>query len=165
MKQLLALVVLSFVLTGCLKTDTCPYWNAPVTSPEVEVNRLRDKIALAGITAEQAPEGYFFSITNAGNSGHNPEICSTVKFRFVGKFFNGAEFERSTSSGISVILGAVVVGLQKAMMRIKTNGVMTVYIPPSLGYGQNEVRDPETGQVIIPPDSDLIYEIDLISVD
>jgi FKBP-type peptidyl-prolyl cis-trans isomerase len=41
---------------------------------------------------------------------------------------------------------------------------MTLYVPPYLGYGSQPLKDP-SGNVIIPGNSILIFDIELVTVE
>lgn len=161
MRVFMSLLLAAFLFVGCNKVDKCPFWDAPATAPEVEVTRLRDKLNTLGVPYTEASEGYFYHIVNPGD-GRNPNICSTVRFNYIGSIVNGPEFERSTGNGISLILGQLIVGMNKGMQRIKPGGSMKLYIPPFLGLGY---EDKTSGTTVIPAESDLVYEVSLISVD
>jgi FKBP-type peptidyl-prolyl cis-trans isomerase FkpA len=54
-------------------------------------------------------------------------------------------------------LGQLIVGWQKGLPLISSGGKITLYIPPSLGYGSAAAGS-------IPANSILIFDIELISV-
>lgn len=158
LKYSLLFVLSAAALSSCLKKSDCNFFDADLTAPEVEVTYLRDWLQTAGIPFTAHPSGAFYVVVNEG-SGPNPQICSNIRFRYTGKLLNGTVFETNTE-GISVILGQLVVGLQKTMPRIKEGGSMVAYIPPFLGYGYT---DHPSGR--IPAESYLIFEIELLNVD
>ena len=47
---------------------------------------------------------------------------------------------------------------------LRAGGKMHLYIPPSLGYGPFDIKD-DQGNVIIPANSILIFEVDLLAVE
>jgi FKBP-type peptidyl-prolyl cis-trans isomerase FkpA len=60
-------------------------------------------------------------------------------------------------------LGQLIIGWQKGLPLIKSGGSITLFIPPSLGYGNQDIRN-SSGAVIIPANSNLKFTIDLVSV-
>jgi FKBP-type peptidyl-prolyl cis-trans isomerase FkpA len=60
-------------------------------------------------------------------------------------------------------LGGLIAGWQQGLPLISKGGVIKLYIPPSLGYG-NTAQDGKNGNVAIPANSILIFNIDLINV-
>lgn len=162
MKIFLLALLATFTITSCNKDSDCNFFDAPATAPEVEITYLRDWLENASIPHTAHPSGAFYTITTEG-VGASPQICSNILFRYTGRFLNGAVFETSASSGISVILGQLIVGLQKTLPRIKEGGSITVYVPPYLGFGYTD-RSGQNG-VVIPAESYLIFQVDLINVD
>lgn len=158
LKITLACVLTAAGFSSCIKKSDCNFFDAPATAPEVEITYLRDWLATAGIPFTAHPAGVFYVIHVEG-SGPNPQICSNIRFRYTGKLLNGTVFE-SNSEGISVILGQLIVGLQKSLPRIKEGGSITVYVPPFLGYGYT---DHPSGR--IPAESYLIFDVELLNVD
>ncbi|HML58933.1 MAG TPA: FKBP-type peptidyl-prolyl cis-trans isomerase [Ferruginibacter sp.] len=158
LKITFACVLTAAGVSSCIKKSDCNFFDAPVTAPDVEITYLRDWLETAGIPFTAHPAGVFYVIHVEG-SGPNPQICSNIRFRYTGKLLNGTVFE-SNSEGISVILGQLIVGLQKSLPRIKEGGSITVYVPPYLGYGYT---DHPSGR--IPAESYLIFEVELLNVD
>jgi FKBP-type peptidyl-prolyl cis-trans isomerase len=39
-----------------------------------------------------------------------------------------------------------------------------LYIPPSLGYGAQDQRDPDTGAVFVPANSLLVFDVFLVDI-
>jgi FKBP-type peptidyl-prolyl cis-trans isomerase FkpA len=60
------------------------------------------------------------------------------------------------------LLGQVIPGWQKGIPLVKGGGSINLYIPPSLGYGANAY--PPTGTVIIPGGSNLVFNVNVISI-
>ena len=81
-----------------------------------------------------------------------------------GSFFNGVTFDSTANNDVaSFQLGQAIVGWQKALPLISKDGVMTLYLPPSLAYGPNPVRD-NFGNIVIPGNSYLVFNISLKDV-
>jgi len=76
--------------------------------------------------------------------------------------FKGTKFDSMTSgTGFSLIVGKtpldVIVGFDAGVTGMKVGGKRTVIIPAAQGYGA-------TGSVTIPPDSGLVFDLELLSV-
>ena len=65
-------------------------------------------------------------------------------------------FDDSGNSSITYALGDLIVGWQKVIPKLKKGGKMKMYIPPTLGYG-NQAAGP------IPANSILIFDIELVN--
>ncbi|HEY8688210.1 MAG TPA: FKBP-type peptidyl-prolyl cis-trans isomerase, partial [Chitinophagaceae bacterium] len=81
---------------------------------------------------------------------------------YAGRSTSGAVFDPTPGSGLNhrtatFTLGQVIVGWQKGLPLIRAGGMITLYIPPSLGYGSSPFGS-------IPANSILIFDIELIDV-
>ncbi|HNB81215.1 MAG TPA: FKBP-type peptidyl-prolyl cis-trans isomerase [Chitinophagaceae bacterium] len=153
---LLWLCTLFFVLpqTSCNK-NKCDLQESTKTADTSEIHVIENYLNSKGITATQAPSGFFYVIGNAG-SGTRPNLCSSVTVKYKGTLLNGSVFDQSTSN-VSFPLQNLIVGWQKGLPLIQKGGQITLYIPPSLGYGSY-------AQSGIPANSTLIFDIDLVGV-
>ena len=61
-----------------------------------------------------------------------------------------------------VKLGELIPGWQKGIPLIKKGGEVKLYIPPSLGYGSQNVTS--GGVVVVPANSILIFDVQLADV-
>lgn len=163
-KIVLPLFVLVTVMFACKKTDKCPYTESTVTAPASEITYLQKIITDSGFVATQHSSGVFYNITTPG-SGSSPNLCSTITVRYTGSLLsNGSIFDSNTSTaGTNFTLGGLVVGWQKVLPLLKGGGRITLYIPPSLGYGAQSIRD-QSNMLIIPAYSYLKFEIELLNV-
>lgn len=74
----------------------------------------------------------------------------------------GGAFDQNLN-GYSTVLGDLIVGAQKGLQLIGKGGKIDLYIPPSLGYGEREIRN-QSGQVIIPRNAYIKFEFELVDV-
>jgi FKBP-type peptidyl-prolyl cis-trans isomerase FkpA len=159
-----AVSMLSF--QSCLKksSNDCGYSTSNVVAPLSEQQALQDSLDKFGIDATMAPSGFFYKIDQAGSGPSTTNLCSTVAVFYRGGFFNGQGFD-STKNGQPAIfqLGQVISAWQKALPMIKKDGEMTLYVPPSLAYGSRDVKD-SSGRVVIPANSNLIFQVQLKDV-
>ena len=111
--------------------------------------------------------GIRFIETRAG-TGLAAETCRGVRIRYV-LFVNGAEIERvpATSPGFIFYPGEhdVVPGFEQGVLGMKVGGTRRLFIPPALGYGANPVRNPQTNEIVIPANSTLVFDIELLEVE
>jgi FKBP-type peptidyl-prolyl cis-trans isomerase FkpA len=103
----------------------------------------------------------FYKITNTG-TGAVPGVCSGITVKYTGTLLSGSQFDQNTT-GFSAVLGQLIVGWQKGLPIIKAGGSITLYIPPSLGYGSQDIRN-NSGTVVIPANSNLKFTIELTAV-
>ena len=105
--------------------------------------------------------GLQYKILDAGDK-KAPPIGPTdnVTVNYRGKLINGTEFDSSYSRGVPATfpVNGVIKGWQEALVLMKPGAKWQLFIPPELAYG---VR----GQPKIPPNSLLIFEVNVISAE
>lgn len=165
---LLCLFLFSATLFSCSKDEACSYNDSTITASATETTNIESYLNTAGITGVQKhPSGFYYKITQAGTGKAIVNLCSIVTVNYAGRLTNGTYFDPKTpgtTSSASFQLGQVIPGWQKGLPLISSGGKITLYIPPSLGYGSNDVKDPTTNAVVIPGNSILIFDIELVSV-
>jgi FKBP-type peptidyl-prolyl cis-trans isomerase FkpA len=165
MKKFLYFLILPVIIASCNKSDAnkCTYTESTNVATAAEISYLGNYLTTNSITASQHSSGIFYNTTNQG-TGTVPGVCSTITLKYTGSLLNGTVFDSYTgAAGISFVLGELIPGWQKGLPLIKAGGSITLYIPPSLGYGAVDVRD-QNGNVVIPANSYLKFTIDLLDV-
>ena len=159
--SLCLLAVLVFA-TGCFKNSNgCSYTDNNIVAPASEVTALENYLFSNGITsAVKHPAGFYYEVVDQG-TGPKPALCSIVSVNYTGKLTNGNPFDSQTSQSFQ--LGALIEGWRKGLPLIQKGGSIKLYIPPSLGYGAVDVKDNQ-GNVAVPANSILIFDIDLLEV-
>ncbi len=105
------------------------------------------------------PNGLQYKVLTEG-SGRAPQKSDTVKVHYRGTFINGTEFDSSYSRGEPQVfrVDGVIVGWTEALLLMKEGAKWQLFVPSELAYGERGV--PQR----IPPNSTLIFEIELLSV-
>jgi hypothetical protein len=102
-------------------------------------------------------------IVHSAGSGKNPRLNSFIAFDYSGKLlYNQQEFD--SGEALEAYLYQLIAGFQTTLPQVKKGTVMTMYIPSTLGYGDQDVTDGE-GNSIIPAHSNLIFELELHEVE
>jgi FKBP-type peptidyl-prolyl cis-trans isomerase len=163
LKKLLVFASVAIVFVSCKKAtnDSCPYTASTAVAPASEITALQGYITANHPAAIQHPSGVFYEITAAG-TGATPVACSAITVKYTGKLTNGNQFDQNLI-GYTNTLGALIQGWQRALPLIKAGGSIILYIPPSLGYGNQDQRD-QYGAVVIPANSIIIFTIELVAV-
>lgn len=108
--------------------------------------------------AKTTASGLKYIIEKEG-AGDSPKPTDMVSVYYRGTFTNGKEFDGNIGQKpISFGLNQVIAGWTEGLQLMKPNGKAVFYIPFSLAYG----ADGYPG--VIPPKSDLIFEVELTKV-
>lgn len=103
--------------------------------------------------------GLQYKVTKTGN-GKKPSASSVVTVHYTGKLLDGKVFDSSVERGepIEFPLNQVIPGWTEGLQLMKEGEKATLYIPSNLAYGEQGV--PGT----IPPNSTLVFDVELIKV-
>ena len=104
--------------------------------------------------------GLQYRIMNEGSGDDSPGPESLVSVHYRGKLTNGLEFDSSykRNQPASFPVNGVILGWTEALQLMKEGDKWELIIPPDLGYGS------KGGGNIIPPDSTLIFEVELLGI-
>ena len=155
MKKLLFIASIVLFLSSCKKDDGCKYDECAQKAPASERQSVESYLQSNNITATQHCSGVYYVITQQG-SGPRPTACGAALVNYVGRLTNGNEFDRTPAGQPAAFnMAGLTLGFKNALLQLKSGGKMTMYIPPFLGYGNQQ-----TGS--IPPNSILIFEVELL---
>lgn len=108
-----------------------------------------------GIDAVTHSSGIRYQVVQEG-TGEMPEPSSTVEVRYTGTFINGAVFDQNTN-GVTFALTDLIESWQIMIPEMKEGGELIIYSPSVYCYGSQ-------GTSSIPPNTNLIFEIELLDV-
>jgi FKBP-type peptidyl-prolyl cis-trans isomerase len=95
-------------------------------------------------------------------TGAEAKAGQHVTVHYVGTLTNGSKFDssRDRNEGFDFTLGAgqVIKGWDQGVAGMKVGGLRKLTIPPELGYGKRGFPP------VIPPDSTLVFEVELLAV-
>lgn len=94
---------------------------------------------------------------------------SEVSVLYVGKLTDGTVFDSSAAHDnkpLTFVLGSqdMIPGFQIGVNGMKVGGQRVMAVPAALAYGDKPVTNPKTGAVIIPGNSTIVFEVQLVSV-
>jgi FKBP-type peptidyl-prolyl cis-trans isomerase FkpA len=163
LKLLACAIVGSILLVSCLKKDNgCSYSDPSATSSASEQQDLKAYLDSIGTVATLSPKGFYYRVESMGE-GKTAGQCSQITVAYKGWLTNGSSFDQQSSIGFTS-LGSLIEGWREGIPLIKEGGQIRLYIPPSLGYGAKGITDNNTGNIVVPPNSIIIFDITLIAV-
>jgi FKBP-type peptidyl-prolyl cis-trans isomerase len=112
----------------------------------------------AGVKATKS--GLQYKVVKEG-TGKVPKATDTVKTNYKGMLIDGTVFDSSEANGgpASFPVNRVIKGWSEALQLMKVGSKYTLYIPSDLAYG------PTGSPPDIPPNSTLIFDIELLGIE
>ena len=107
------------------------------------------------LDARELDNGVYIVTHDAGNN-EKPNLEDIIEVSYVGKLTDGSVFDMTDN--YRTALNTLIAGWQVGMTEIGIGGSCTLIIPPEMGYGTSQ-RGP------IPPDSVLIFDVELIQIE
>jgi FKBP-type peptidyl-prolyl cis-trans isomerase len=166
-KGFLFLFLAAVIFQSCKKEQKCGYATVYTTASSSEITAIEAYLASQAITtAIQDPSGVFYTINTVGTGDTASSLCNNITMTYYAyKFGSPIVFDSyQDAAGKTFTLGALILGVQKIIPHVKAGGSVTMYIPPSLAYGNQVITDPNTGSVILPANSYIKFEIGLLAV-
>jgi FKBP-type peptidyl-prolyl cis-trans isomerase FklB len=104
------------------------------------------------------PSGLQYKVLTEGK-GATPKASQTVSANYRGTFIDGKEFDNSASHGgpAQFKVSEVIPAWGEALQKMKVGSKWMVWAPANLAYGEHGSRG-------IPPNSTLVFEIELLGI-
>ena len=142
--------------------ETIMAFQADLRTKSMEKNKkegeefLRENKKKEGIVT--TPSGLQYQVVTKG-TGKLPGSNDTVVCHYRGSLINGTEFDSSykRSEPTSFPVTGVIKGWTEALLMMPVGSKWKLFIPSELAYG-------ERGQRNIPPNSALLFDIELVSI-
>lgn len=145
----------SLCLLGC---------NQPTTQSGSDANSA--PAATAGTTApsgemKTTASGLKYQVLKQGTGTASPKATDSVKVHYHGTLLNGTVFDSSVQRNepISFPLNQVIAGWTEGLQLMKVGDKFKFEIPANLAYGE---RSPSP---LIPPNSTLVFEVELLGIE
>lgn len=118
----------------------------------LEENKKKEGV----ITTES---GLQYKVIKTG-TGESPKVSDQVTVHYTGRLIDGSMFDSSVERGepATFPVGGVIQGWVEALQLMNTGAKFELYIPSNLGYGSRGAGN------VIPPNSTLIFEVELLKI-
>ena len=119
----------------------------------LEKNKMKDGVK---VTAS----GLQYEVLKSGD-GEMPQETSKVTVHYTGSLIDGTVFDSSYDRGEPASFGVkqVIKGWTEALQLMRVGDKWKLYIPSDLAYGERGAGD------VIPPNSVLIFEVELLGIE
>ena len=103
--------------------------------------------------------GLKYQRVREGKSSECPKATDRVKVHYKGSLVDGTVFDSSYDRGEPIVfqLNQVIPGWTEGLQKMEVGSKYILYVPPFLGYGEQQVGS-------IPPGSTLIFEVELLEI-
>lgn len=136
---------------------------ALLSQAAIDEARIKTYLTANKIQALRDSSGLYFEILSPGDGVNFPNASSTITINYMGTLLSGTVFSSTSNSNgsgttpITLQLGTTVTGFQMGVEKISKGGSILILIPSAMGYGRLQ-----QGQ--IPPNSVLVYQVELLQV-
>jgi FKBP-type peptidyl-prolyl cis-trans isomerase len=152
MRRLLAIAALTLALAAC-QGDQKAAENLTAAQTFLAENAKKPGV-------KTLPSGVQYEVVRSGAAtGASPKASDLVKVHYEGKLVNGEVFDSSYERGAPAVMRVdrLIPAWTEALQRMRPGDEWMLYVPPEQGYG-------EQGAGPIPPNSVLIFRVELIDV-
>jgi FKBP-type peptidyl-prolyl cis-trans isomerase FkpA len=157
-------------LSGCMKSEDIPSAEEVLNDNLSRVDQAQlqadlaiidDSLANWSITPLIEPNGVRYKILNEG-TGPKATLDNFITINYRGKLLkNHSVFDQGTAKTFQ--LRGLILGWQTALPLINEGSTVVLYIPSGLAYGTQVFYDNDQN-VLIPANSNLIFEIELLDI-
>lgn len=158
------------VMSACLKSEDIPSPEEVLRQNLAAVDQeqlqkdiaiIDDSLARWNLVALTEPNGVRYRILQEG-TGPKPTLSSYLMVNYRGRILkNNSVFDQG--SGVTFQLSRVVMGWQTTLPLINSGSKIELYIPSGLAYGTRNIYG-ENNVLVIPANSNLIFEVDILAV-
>ena len=162
MKKLLVISLAIVLLSYCTKKEESKQ-EAGNSAPAATENKGGAQMTTTDANAK-------INVTETGlkyvdlkeGTGASPKSGQMVVVHYTGTLTDGKKFDSSVDRGqpfaFKIGVGQVIKGWDEGILSMKIGGKRKLMIPANLGYGARGAGD------VIPPNAELIFDVELIEV-
>ena len=158
-RHLLTVAAAMAILPSCLGDSTGP------RTPDCDTVAA-EQVSVRGDTITTST-GLRYINTSEG-TGITVESCREVAVHYTGYLLNGSQFDSTRGANdqpFFFVPGTrrVIRGFEQGVVGMKVGGTRRLIIPPNLGYGAQPRINPQTGEEVIPANSTLIFDVEVVA--
>lgn len=128
---------------------------------EIDDKLIKSYLTSKGLTATKHPSRVYYNTSIIG-TGNVITSTSKIKLKYTGRLLNGTQFDDGDAYESFVFDN--IPGFRKLLPGVTSGSKLRIYIPSDLGYGTSPQTDPNTGKTIIPSNSVLEFDIEVLEV-
>lgn len=156
--RICAILAATLCLLGCSKEESNAGAKTEGSTPQAAT-----AVPANGQTNEmiKTTSGLKYQVIKRGAGTVSPKATDTVKVHYHGTLLDGTVFDSSVERGepISFPLNRVIPGWTEGLQLMKVGDKFKFEIPPDLAYG------PRSPSPKIPPNSTLVFEVELLGIE
>ncbi len=103
------------------------------------------------------------SILKESNNSQQTKYKDTLIVNYIGTFVTGEQFDAGNDFQFTLGKKEVISGWETGIIGMRIGEKRKLIIPANFAYGSEGVKNKE-GKFIIPPDSTLIFQIELVKI-
>lgn len=162
-------LTLGFILTGCLDDESLTpeqrlerdIANVNKIQLEADLEIIDDSLTVWGITPIIGPHKMRYTVQELG-TGEMPTLSSVITVKYKGTFLASGELFGEYDN-LVYSLSQMIVGWKIVLPLLPVGTKATLYIPSGYAYGPEPIVD-DLGTVIVPANSNLVFELELLDV-
>jgi FKBP-type peptidyl-prolyl cis-trans isomerase len=162
-KYVLPVLAAAAMLVGCNKEEPASNAKSDAAAATGSAPATAATPSAGGTNSEitTTASGLKYQVLKHGTGTVSPKATDTVKVHYHGTLLNGTVFDSSVERGepISFPLNQVIPGWTEGLQLMKVGDKFKFEIPPNLAYGPNS-PSPK-----IPPNSTLVFEVELLAIE
>ncbi len=143
-------------------------WGTQNAETKKQIQEVTKKVKRVHVTQSSTSAHNNFTVKDyVKGEGERAQYGDTLYVHYVGQLLNGETFDTSSQSEVpfevQLGVGQVITGWELGLVGMKEGGTRRLVIPSEFAYGAREIANPD-GEVIIPANSTLLFDIILLKI-
>jgi FKBP-type peptidyl-prolyl cis-trans isomerase FkpA len=164
---ILIIVVSAFGLTHCFESENLTpeqrlerdVSSVNKTQLEIDLAIIDDSLTMWGVTPIIGPHKMRYTVEQLG-TGPKPTLSSVISVKYKGTFLTTGDIF-GEHDHLVYNLSQLILGWKIVLPLLPVGSKATLYIPSGYAYGPQPIVN-DQGTVIVPADSNMVFEIELL---